>query len=89
MTIEIRATMDQWDAPFTCYEYPDGTSCLAREIDPPDLKPGWERCTALPHAQVWVNGRMSAFDAARQPADPDAERLRLAMIEFTNPGDPL
>lgn len=77
MTIEIRATGDPWDAPLVACEYPDGTSFLARELD--TEPPGWIRSTVLPHAQVWVNGVMSGFDAGRQPEDPEAERFRLAI----------
>lgn len=76
--VEIRATGDEWDAPVVVHRYRDGSLRLARALEDPEAPDGWTQRTAFPHAQVWAEGRMSPFDQARQPADPEAERLRLA-----------
>lgn len=63
MQMTIVPTNNEWDAPVTVYRYPDSTA-ISRDDKP---MYGWLNRTLFPHAIFVIDGKMSEFDAARQP----------------------
>jgi len=68
VAITITPTTNEWDAPaWVSYDDDRNIVGLSRHMPPEDWDPSaW---AVFPHAQVFVNGELSVFDADRQPTD--------------------